>query len=78
MVALLEIMSWMLLHELPTELSPPVFYGLLNQAGSEATTFMIVLVCVTFVLWHLGVVRSSDLFSGMSGYIHKVEKSECC
>lgn len=79
-VALLEIMAWMPIHELPTYLSSPVFYGLfpMNEAGSVApTTFIVVLAYVTFVLWDLGVVRSSGLFSGMSGYTHKVEKSEC-
>ena len=79
-VALLEIMSWMLIHKLPTSLSSLVFYGLLpvNKGGSIASTTLMSSPGACYIcLVGLEAVRGSDLFSGMSGYIYKVEKSEC-
>lgn len=70
----------MLIHKLPTSLSSPVFHRLLpmNQAGSIASTNLMNSPGACYI--HpvgLEVMRGSDLFSGMSGYIYKVEKSEC-
>lgn len=69
----------MLIHELPTSLSSPAFYGLfpVNQAGSIASTTLMSSPGARYIhLVGLEVMRGSDLFSGMSGYIYKVEKSE--
>lgn len=49
----------------------------MNQAGSIASTTLMSSPGARYIhLVGLEVMRGSDLFSGMSGYIYKVEKSE--